>query len=133
MAASEAAMEDGQKPRKVAHGRRVSSKRRRWRSATRSCGTRRDGDGDGEEEEDIDCGFGVSFLQGHSTLRQGFDLLAREICDVGFASFLLLRIILAELGLAFVFDLDFSVGRICERYVLLEYYFRFIISVSILS
>ena len=58
MAASEAAMDDGQKPQKLAHGQRLLSKRQQWRSATTSYNTRLDGDG--EEEEDIDCSFGLS-------------------------------------------------------------------------
>ena len=58
MAASAAAMESGEKPRKAGEARSVASKRRRCRSATSSCGTRRDGDGDGGDGagEGVDMG-----------------------------------------------------------------------------
>nr|CAB3493319.1 unnamed protein product [Digitaria exilis] len=50
----------GEKPRKDGATRSVASKRRRWRSATSSCGTRRDGDGDGDggEEEGVEVDMG---------------------------------------------------------------------------
>lgn len=66
MAASAAAMEEGEKPRKLGDGWSVASKRRRWRSATRSCGTRRDGEGDGGNggEEDIGNLVGLLYFVG---------------------------------------------------------------------
>jgi hypothetical protein len=38
----------------------VASKRRRWRRATRSCGTRRDGDGDGDGGDGAEEGVDMS-------------------------------------------------------------------------
>lgn len=59
MAASAAAIECEEKPGKAGETRSVASKRRRWRRATRSCGTRRDGDGDGGGDGEGDGGDGA--------------------------------------------------------------------------